>query len=141
MHPYSEFLQAYIYERYSLQEGGKFNHDIRVTTLGRLMRKYWVDELPMLINLIKGDMKLVGVRPISQHYFSLYSHELQQKRIQHKPGLLPPFYADMPKTLPEIEASEMRYLNMCEEKGTLFTDTVYFFKILHTILFKRARSH
>ena len=141
MHPYSEFLQAYIYERYSLQEGGKFNHDIRVTTLGRLMRRCWIDELPMLINLIKGDMKLVGVRPISQHYFSLYSKELQEKRVQHKPGLLPPFYADMPKTLEEIEASEMRYLTMCENKGTLLTDTVYFFKILHTILLKRARSH
>ena len=141
MHPYSEFLQAYIYERYSLQEGGKFNHDIRVTTLGRILRKYWLDELPMMLNLIKGNMKLVGVRPISQHYFSLYSQELQDKRTKHKSGLLPPFYADMPKTLPEIEASEMRYLTMCEQKGTLKTDFIYFWKIFYTIVFKRARSH
>lgn len=141
MHPYSEFLQAYIYERYSLQEGGKFNHDIRVTTLGRILRKYWLDELPMMLNLLKGNMKLVGVRPISQHYFSLYSQELQDKRTKHKPGLLPPFYADMPKTLPEIEASEMRYLTMCEQKGTLKTDFIYFWKIFYTIVFKRARSH
>ena len=141
MHPYSEFLQAYIYERYSLQEVGKFNHDIRVTTLGRILRKYWLDELPMMLNLIKGNMKLVGVRPISQHYFSLYSQELQDKRTKHKPGLLPPFYADMPKTLPEIEASEMRYLTMCEQKGTLKTDFIYFWKIFYTIVFKRARSH
>lgn len=141
MHPYSEFLQAYIYERYSLQEGGKFNHDIRVTTLGRFMRKYWIDELPMLINLIKGNMKLVGVRPISQHYFSLYSKELQKKRIQHKPGLLPPFYADLPKTLEDIEVSEMRYLTMCEQRGTFTTDFIYFWKIVHNILFKHARSN
>ena len=141
MHPYSEFLQAYIYERYSLQEGGKFNHDIRVTTLGKFMRKYWMDELPMLINWLKGDMKLVGVRPISQHYFSLYSKELQEQRTRHKPGLLPPFYADMPKTLDEIQASEIRYLTMCEQRGTLVTDFVYFWKIVGTIVFKRARSH
>lgn len=141
MHPYSEFLQAYMYEHYHLQPGGKFNHDIRVTTLGRFMRKYWLDELPMLINLMKGDMKVVGVRPLSKQYFSLYSKELQEKRVQHKPGLLPPFYADMPKTLEEIQASEMRYLIRCEEKGTFSTDFVYFFKILYTILFKRARSH
>ena len=141
MHPYSEFLQAYIYEKYSLQEGGKFNHDIRVTSLGRFARKYWLDELPMLINLLKGNMKLVGVRPISEHYFSLYSLELQNKRIQHNPGLLPPFYADMPKTLDEIEASEMHYLTMCEERGTLVTDFIYFWRIVNTILFKRARSH
>ena len=141
MHPYSEFLQAYIYERYSLQEGGKFNHDIRVTTLGKFMRKYWMDELPMLINWLKGDMKLVGVRPISQHYFSLYSKELQEQRTRHKPGLLPPFYADMPKTLDEIQESEIRYLTMCEQRGTLVTDLVYFWKIVGTIVFKRARSH
>ena len=141
MHPYSEFLQAYIYDKYSLQEGGKFNHDIRISTLGRIARKYWLDELPMLFNLLKGDMKLVGVRPISQHYFSLYTKELQDKRTRHTPGLLPPFYADMPKTLEEIEASEMRYLTMCEEKGTLRTDFIYFWKIVFTIIFKRARSH
>ena len=140
MHPYSEFLQAYIYERYALQEGGKFNHDIRVTTLGRLMRKYWMDELPMLLNLLKGDMKLVGVRPISQHYYSLYCRELQEKRVKHKPGLLPPFYADMPKTLDEIQASEMRYLTMCEKRGTLVTDFIYFWRIVGTIIFKRAHS-
>lgn len=141
MHPYSEFLQAYIYDHYSLQEGGKFNHDIRVTTLGRFMRKYWMDELPMLLNLLKGDMKLVGVRPISQHYFSLYCEALQQQRTRHKPGLLPPFYADMPKSLDEIQQSEIRYLTMCEERGTLTTDFIYFWKIVYTILFKRVHSN
>lgn len=141
MHPYSEYLQQYIYEKYSLQDGGKFNHDIRVTTLGRFMRRCWIDEWPMLLNLLKGDMKLVGVRPISKQYFSLYSKELQEKRTKHKPGLLPPFYADLPKTLEEIEASEMRYLTACEEKGTFITDFIYFWKILYTIIFRRARSN
>lgn len=141
MHPYSEYLQEYIYQKYSLQEGGKFKHDIRVTTLGRFMRKTWMDEWPMFINIFRGDMKLVGVRPISKQYFSLYSKELQEKRVQHKPGLLPPFYADMPKTLQEIEDSEMRYLTMCEQRGTLLTDFIYFWKILYTILILRARSH
>lgn len=141
MHPYSEFLQQYIYEHYSLQEGGKFNHDIRVTTLGRFLRRYWIDELPMFINLLKGDMKLVGVRPLSKQYFSLYSPELQELRVQFKPGLLPPFYADMPKTLDEIQASEMRYLSLCKEQGVFRTDWQYFWKIVYTIIFKRARSH
>jgi lipopolysaccharide/colanic/teichoic acid biosynthesis glycosyltransferase len=104
------------------------------------MRKYWIDELPMLLNLLKGNMKLVGVRPISQHYFSLYCTKLQEQRTRHKPGLLPPFYADLPKTLDEIQASEMRYLTMCEQKGTLITDFIYFWKICWTIIFKRARS-
>jgi lipopolysaccharide/colanic/teichoic acid biosynthesis glycosyltransferase len=140
MHPYSEYLQGYIYERNNLQDGGKFNKDFRITTLGRFMRKYWVDELPMFINLLKGEMKLVGVRPLSAQYFSLYSKELQELRGHYKPGLLPPFYADMPRTLPEIEASEMTYLKECKYKGVIITDIRYLFKILMNILVKKARS-
>lgn len=140
MHPYAEFLQDYIYQKGNLAEGGKFKNDIRITTIGKFMRKFWLDELPMLYNLLKRDMKLVGVRPLSQQYFNLYCKELQQKRVKHKPGLLPPFYADMPKTLEEIQASEMKYLTECEDKGTFRTDLKYFFLILKNIVFKRARS-
>lgn len=140
MHPYSEYLQAYIFEKNNLQDGGKFNKDIRITTLGKYMRKYWLDEIPMILNLLKGEMKLVGVRPLSQQYFNLYSKELQEQRIKFKPGLLPPFYADMPKTLEEIQQSEMRYLKLCEEKTVLVTDTLYLLLIIKNILFNKARS-
>ena len=140
MHPYSEFLQQYIYEKHSLQEGGKFNKDIRITTIGRFLRRYWLDELPMFYNLLKGDMKLVGVRPLSAHYLSLYSDELKQLRSEFRPGLLPPFYADMPKSLEEIELSELKYLKLCHAQGTFKTDAMYFFLILRNIFFKRARS-
>ena len=140
MHPYSEYLQAHVFAKHKLQEGGKFHKDFRVTTMGRFMRKYWLDELPMIINVLQGDMKLVGVRPLSAHYFSLYSKDLQELRVKFKPGLLPPFYADMPKTLPQIQASEMKYLNACAEKGAWRTDINYFFLILRNIFFKKARS-
>ncbi len=140
MHPYSEYLQAYIHEKNSLKDGGKFNKDIRVTSLGRFMRKYWIDEFPMILNLLKGDMKLVGVRPLSAHYFSLYSKDLQELRVKFKPGLLPPFYADMPQTLEEIQLSEMNYLLACEKKGVFLTDLKYLFMILKNILLKKARS-
>lgn len=140
MHPYAEYIQAYIYEHSSLQKGGKFNRDIRVNTLGKFMRKFWIDETPMFLNLIRGEMKIVGVRPLSLHYFSLYTPELQHKRKRFKPGLLPPFYADMPETLEEIQASEMRYLKACEKNGTFITDIRYFFKILKNILINKARS-
>lgn len=141
MHPYSEYLQGYMFDKQGLREGGKIANDIRVSTLGAFMRKCWLDELPMFINLFKGEMKLVGVRPLSNHYFNLYSKELQEKRTKFRPGLLPPFYADMPKTLEEIEASEMRYLTACEKKGVFRTDVRYFLLILKNIIFKRARSH
>lgn len=139
MHPFSEYLQEYVYEKSDLQEGGKFKDDFRITTLGKLFRKFWLDELPMLINLFRGDMKLVGVRPLSKHYFSLYSKELQEKRIKSKPGLIPPFYVDMPKTIEEIQASEMKYLS-AYEKHPFRTDWKYFWKAVWNILFKNARS-
>ncbi len=140
MFPYSECLQSYIYKTSKLQKGGKFNKDIRVNTMGKFMRKYWIDETPMLINLLRGEMKIVGVRPLSKHYFELYHPELRKKRIRYKPGLLPPFYADLPETLEEIQESEMRYLRLCDTKGVFVTDFIYFFKILKNILIHRAKS-
>lgn len=139
MHPYAEYLQEYIYETNKLDEGGKFRDDFRVSTIGRFMRKYWIDELPMLINLLRGDLKIVGVRPLSMHYFGLYTKDLQEKRIKTKPGLVPPFYADMPNSLEEIMASEIKYLD-AYLKSPLKTDISYFFKAFVNIVFKRASS-
>jgi lipopolysaccharide/colanic/teichoic acid biosynthesis glycosyltransferase len=93
----------------------------------------------MFFNLLKGEMKLVGVRPLSEHYFSLYTQELQTARVKTKPGLIPPFYVDMPVSLKEIMASEMKYLKAYEERP-LYTDFSYFFKSIYNILVKRARS-
>lgn len=140
MYPYAEYLQEYIYEQNKLASGGKFAQDFRITTWGQFMRRCWLDELPMIINLVKGDLKIVGVRPLSRHYFSLYSKELQEKRIYSKPGLLPPFYVDMPNTLDEIIESELKYLRAYEKRPFL-TDIRYFFSICSNILIRKARSN
>ncbi|MFO7722336.1 MAG: sugar transferase [Bacteroidales bacterium] len=139
MHPYSEYLQNYVFDKHHLEEGGKFANDFRVTTLGSFMRRFWLDELPMLYNLFNGDMKLVGVRPLSPQYFSLYTKELQEQRTRFKPGLIPPYYADLPKTFEEIMDSEKRYLN-AYEKRPIITDLRYFFRATYNILFKKVRS-
>ncbi len=123
-----------------LQEGGKFSNDFRVTATGGFMRRFWLDELPMIFNLLRGDMKIVGVRPLSKHYFNLYTDELKEKRTKIKPGLVPPFYADMPKSLEEIMDSENRYLD-AYNKNPLRTDIRYFFKAFYNIVFKQARSN
>lgn len=141
MYPYAEFVQQYVFEKNHLSQGGKIKNDPRITSYGHFFRRMWIDEIPMFINLLKGELKLIGVRPLSKHYFSLYSKELQEKRTMFKPGLLPPFYADMPKTLDEIQASEMKYLVECEKKGVFVTDAKYFWKILFNIIFKKARSN
>ena len=83
---------------------------------------------------------MVGVRPLSSHYYSLYTQELQEKRIQTKPGLIPPFYVDLPKTLEEIMASEDRYLNSYQ-KAPFKTDVRYFVIAIYNIVFKRSLSN
>ena len=57
MHAYSEYIQAYVYEKNKLAEGGKLKDDFRVSTLGKMFRKYWIDELPMIWNVFRGDLK------------------------------------------------------------------------------------
>lgn len=140
MYAFAEYLQEYVYEKNNLQEGGKFKDDFRVSRVGKLLRKYWLDELPMILNVFNGDLKLVGVRPLSRHYLSLYSDDLKELRKKHKPGLIPPYYVDLPKTMEEIMDSETRYLK-AYEKHPFLTDVKYFFLVFYTIIFKKARSN
>jgi len=140
MHPYSEFIQDYVYTMHDLQQGGKMKHDFRITPWGRFCRRIWLDELPMIVNYFRGDMKIVGVRPLSKHYFDLYSDAMRLRRIHYKPGLVPPFYADMPKNLEEIQVSEARYLDEWD-KHPRRTDLKYLYRSLRNILFHHARSN
>jgi lipopolysaccharide/colanic/teichoic acid biosynthesis glycosyltransferase len=140
MHPYSEYIQDYVYKLHDLQNGGKFKNDFRITSWGSVCRKIWLDELPMVINFFNGEMKIVGVRPLSKQYFELYKKDVQERRIRYKPGLIPPFYADMPSDLEEIQSSEMRYLDHFD-KHPIITDFRYFWKSLSNILFRKARSN
>ena len=139
MHPYAEYLQEYVCNNNHISKNGKFMNDYRVTNWGKTLRKLWIDEFPMFINIMKGELKLFGVRPLSQHYYNLYRDSLKQKRKQYKPGLVPPYYVDMPKSLNEIMDSEEKYLDEYE-KNPLMTDVKYFSKAVTNILFKGARS-
>lgn len=141
MYSYSEYLQPYLYERNNLAHGGKFADDYRVNGWGKIFRKLWIDELPMILNVLKGDMKLVGVRPLSRHYYSLYSPEMQKLRIKVKPGLLPPFYYDSktPDTIEDVQASERRYIESYL-KSPLRTDWRYFWGTFTNIVFRGKRS-
>ena len=95
----------------------------------------------MLWNVFKGDMKWVGVRPLSGHFFSLYTPEMQELRTKVKPGMLPPFYYEKktPKGLDEIQASERRYIE-AYLKHPFRTDWRYFWGTVSNILLRQKSS-
>lgn len=62
------------------------DHDKRITRVGCWLRKYKIDELPQLLNVLKGDMSFVGPRPEVKKYVELYD-EQQQTILSLKPGI------------------------------------------------------
>ena len=140
MHPYAEYIQKYVFDaRGGMDISDKSNDDWRITNWGKFLRKYWLDELPMLINWIKGDVKLVGVRPLSRTMFDTYPQWLQDKRTLCKPGLIPPFYIDHPDTFDELFASEDKYLTEYLEHP-IRTDIKYFFLTMRSIVTRKTHS-
>ncbi len=140
MHPYAEYLQDYILKLNGYSETGKPANDFRLTPWGKVLRRYWLDELPQLINLIKGDLKLVGVRPISERYAEDIPEELMALRLTQKPGCIPPYVSlNMKGNVEEVLKAEKMYLEE-KIKNPYTTDTKYFFKAFFNIVFKQKRS-
>ena len=68
------------------EDGRLLPDNQRITRLGRLIRKWSLDELPQLFNVLKGDMSLIGPRPLLFKYIPLYS-KVQRRRHEVKPGI------------------------------------------------------
>ena len=68
------------------KNGNLLSDSKRLTTIGKIVRKTSLDEIPQLINVLKGEMSLIGPRPLLPEYLSLYNKE-QKKRHLVKPGI------------------------------------------------------
>ena len=62
-------------------------NDFRVTSIGKFLRKSKINELPQIINILKGDISIVGPRPLVFKTFTAYSQDIQDKIYNVKPGL------------------------------------------------------
>ncbi|RXQ97437.1 sugar transferase [Ancylomarina salipaludis] len=67
-------------------DGNLLPDEARLTSLGRIIRKTSIDELPQLINVLKGDISLIGPRPLVMRYLPRYNKE-QARRHNVKPGI------------------------------------------------------
>jgi lipopolysaccharide/colanic/teichoic acid biosynthesis glycosyltransferase len=133
MSPYSEFLQKKIFEENDLSVTGKINADYRITGVGKFLRKYWIDELPQVIDWLRGYIKIVGIRAMSKHYYSLYPEEYQILYKQVKPGILSPLFDEENDGFNEIVKVEKEYLTQYL-MAPIITDIRYFLIILSQIL-------
>lgn len=133
MYPYSEFLQKKIFESNGITLNGKFVNDFRVTKPGKYIRKYWLDELPQIYDWLRGELKLVGIRALSQHFYSLYPKEFQELFVKVKPGIISPIFDEDTSGFDDIVRIEKSYLESYLKKP-ISTDIKYFFSTMRQIL-------
>ncbi len=106
--------------RVAFTENWKLFSDPRVTSLGRVLRKYSLDELPQLVNVLRGEMALVGPRMVSPPELARYG-ALQHKLLSVRPGLTGLWQVSGRQTLSYAARIEldMAYVDRCSLKSDL----------------------
>lgn len=139
MHPYANFLHDYILNNHQIDSEGKVVGDFRIPGWGKFLRKTWLDEMPQLFNILKGDIFFIGLRPLSREFLALYPEDWRKERMKIKPGFVPPYYADCPKSFEKIIESEKRYYEAWK-KHPVKTNFFYFWKVVFNFITGRTRT-
>jgi lipopolysaccharide/colanic/teichoic acid biosynthesis glycosyltransferase len=108
------------------------NKKAMISSVGKVLRHYKIDELPQLFNVLKGDMSLVGPRPTVQRYVSIYP-ELYSKILQLKPGMT---------GLASIKLYQKEEKMLANEKNGehAYTHKILPMKLLLNLFYVRKRS-
>jgi hypothetical protein len=139
MHAYANYIHDYVLENLEIDNNGKVVSDFRVPVWGKILRKLWLDEMPQLFNILKGELSFIGLRHLSQEFLELYPDDWRKERMNIRPGFVPPYYADCPKTFEGIIESEKRYYRL-KKRHPITTDVYYFIMVVINFLTLRART-
>ncbi len=139
MHAYANYLHDYVLENLRIDNTGKVVKDFRVPSWSKPLRKLWLDEIPQIYNLLKGELAFIGPRHLSREFLDLYPEDWRTERNNIRPGLVPPYYADCPKTFEGIIESERRYCDL-RKKHAITTDVYYLTRVLINFVTMRART-
>ena len=116
-------------------ENGKLlPNEQRITKIGKFIRSTSIDELPQLINVLKGDMALIGPRPLLPRYLELYSKE-QMRRHEVRPGITGWAQVNGRNAITWTEKFKLDvwYVDNC----TIITDFKIIFKTIESVLKKK----
>lgn len=122
--------------------------DPRITRAGRWLRRHRIDELPQLIDVLKGDMSLVGPRPEVPKYVALYPAALRERVLSVRPGITDPVslaHADEAERLARAADPEREYVQVIlpaklrgaaeyAERATLWTDLGVLLRSLRVLI-------
>lgn len=127
-------------------------NDPRVTNLGRLLRMTKLNELPQLLNVIKGEMSFIGPRPLMKVSFDKYTTEVQTNIYQLRPGITGVgsiIFRDEEKIVTESEDREEAYRIIFQHKGNLemwykkhigfYTDIMILFLTVWILVFPKSK--
>lgn len=106
-------------------------NDSRITNIGNFLRKYKLDELPQLINILNGEMSVVGPRPEVRKYVDMYSNS-QLEILSVKPGLTDPSSIKF--------SNESELLGTAENPEKYYIETLMPLKILISLKYIRTQS-
>ncbi|TGB02740.1 NeuD/PglB/VioB family sugar acetyltransferase [Halobacillus salinus] len=120
------------------QQGELLPDEVRLTSFGQKMRASSLDELPQLLNVLKGDMSLVGPRPLLMEYLSLYS-ERQAQRLKVKPGVTGWAQVNGRNTLDWEERFELDVWYV--ENRSLLLDARIMWLTVNRVLTRKGVSH